>query len=325
MQEPAAHTLFSWRPQGPVPVGHTPFSWGTGGAERDELYWRVAAGEGVAQQDWEREVPQRTAAKPRSPALPSVVTWTVQSAHVTLRSNLREVCLTGSQGGTVHIVGTAHVSTKSVEDVRRIIRALRPQVHRAVANAAPCALDRKLSAACRTATRLTESTQVVAVELCEARRAMLFPMPAQDLSLAGVVASLRDKNNNLFSTLYSYFLASVSDKLEVAPGIEFRAAYEEAKTLSPRALVKLIDRPVAITVARMWAALTTWDRIRIVWDMLRDICTLGDGQDLRQMIEDLKEHDAMTQVAVPLTIEYANLMRMDPTAPKRCTPWHKLL
>jgi len=54
---------------------------------------------------------------------------------------------------------------------------------------------------------------------------------------AGLLKSLQDKDSNLFSALYGYFLASVSAKLEVSPGMEFRAAYEEAKLLVPKAQV----------------------------------------------------------------------------------------
>ncbi len=97
--------------------------------------------------------------------------------------------LVAKSGATVYLVGTAHVSQTSVEVVRRAIREYQPQV--------------------------------VAVELCEARRAMLFPLPPQDLSVGGIVKSVMRKENNFFSVLYAYFLASVSDKLHVVPGAQF--------------------------------------------------------------------------------------------------------
>ena len=40
-------------------------------------------------------------------------------------------------------------------------------------------------------------------------------MAPKDLSFSGLLQSLREKDNNLFSVLYGYFLATVSEKLKV--------------------------------------------------------------------------------------------------------------
>ena len=66
----------------------------------------------------------------------------------------------------------------------------------------------------------------------------LHLLAPKDLSFSGLLQSLRKKDNNLFSVLYGYFLATVSEKLEVVPGCEFRAAYEEAQRLVPKAQVR---------------------------------------------------------------------------------------
>jgi len=34
--------------------------------------------------------------------------------------------------------------------------------------------------------------------------------------------------------------------------------------------VKLIDRPVSITIARMWAAISTWDKLKLCGTLVRD-------------------------------------------------------
>ena len=106
---------------------------GHGANEREELYTephasvagRANSGENV----WS--------------ALPSVVTWTLRRA----RSGVHEVHLKAKNGADVYLVGTAHVSKESADDVRRAIHAHKPNV--------------------------------VALELCEARRAMLHPMAPQ--------------------------------------------------------------------------------------------------------------------------------------------------
>jgi pheromone shutdown protein TraB len=60
--------------------------------------------------------------------------------------------------------------------------------------------------------------------------------------------------------------------------------------------VRLIDRPVAITVARMWDALTIWDKLQISYSIVRESLTLPD--DLKEIVEDLKHHDALTEAMV---------------------------
>jgi len=47
----------------------------------------------------------------------------------------------------------------------------------------------------------------------------IVPNKALSLSLSlSLSQSLQEKDNNLFSVLYGYFLATISDKLNVVPG-----------------------------------------------------------------------------------------------------------
>jgi len=92
------------------------------------------------------------------------------------------------------------------------------------------------------------------------------------------------------------------------PGIEFRAAYEEAKLLPHKAQVKLIDRPVGITVARMWASLSTWDKVRLCYTLIYDTISLPSGDDLNELVESLMEEDAMTQAIKEFAKKFPALM-----------------
>ncbi|KAJ6991321.1 traB domain-containing protein-like isoform X2 [Populus alba x Populus x berolinensis] len=60
----------------------------------------------------------------------------------------------------------------------------------------------------------------------------------------GEMIEMWKKNHNTFGILYSWFLAKVSDKLEVFPGSEFRVAFEEARKYEGK--VVLGDRPVQL-------------------------------------------------------------------------------
>jgi hypothetical protein len=114
---------------------------GHGASERDELYTKPPASV-AGRANSHRCVTGGPGAHAWS-ALPSVVTWTLRRA----RSGVHEVHLKATNGADVYLVGTAHVSMESADDVRRAIQAHKPNV--------------------------------VALELCEARRVMLYPMAPQ--------------------------------------------------------------------------------------------------------------------------------------------------
>ncbi|KAJ6908502.1 hypothetical protein NC651_018797 [Populus alba x Populus x berolinensis] len=83
--------------------------------------------------------------------------------------------------------------------------------------------------------------QVVFLELCASRVAVLTPQNLK-VPTMGEMIEMWKKNHNTFGILYSWFLAKVSDKLEVFPGSEFRVAFEEARKYEGK--VVLGDRPV---------------------------------------------------------------------------------
>lgn len=183
--------------------------------------------------------------------------------------------LKGKQGAEVHLVGTAHVSAQSCDDVANVIRTVRPQM--------------------------------VAVELCMARKAMLYPREQEDLSLWDILQKLQKKNENPFALLYGWFLSSVSARLEVIPGKEFQVAYEEGRKLTPPAKIVLADRPVHVTIARMWAGLSGWEKMRLCWSILRDTLQLPSSEELSELVESLKHTDMLTEAIVELGKQYPGL------------------
>ncbi|KAL6553568.1 hypothetical protein OROGR_007410 [Orobanche gracilis] len=84
--------------------------------------------------------------------------------------------------------------------------------------------------------------QVVFLELCGSRVAVLEPQNFKQVPTMGEMVGMWKKKQNLFGILYSWFLAKVASKLEVFPGAEFRVAYEEAAKYGARVI--LGDRPV---------------------------------------------------------------------------------
>eukprot|EP00960_Hanusia_phi_P066181 766332-Hanusia_phi.AAC.3 len=165
----------------------------------------------------------------------------------------RENVLMVPGGGTVHLVGTAHVSSKSCDDVRRALQAIRPQEVPASASSSILTVraDRR-----RRAVRSSEGDAFPhPARVPHVCRYLVLSWPrAADVLLccrrpSAIMSKMKEKDANLFSLLYSWFLSNVSTRLEVAPGEEFRVAYEESKKLSPPSAFLLIDRPVHITVS----------------------------------------------------------------------------
>jgi pheromone shutdown protein TraB len=82
----------------------------------------------------------------------------------------------------------------------------------------------------------------------------------------------------------------VGRNLEVPPGEEFRVALREAQALG--AQVVLGDRPVTITLARVWGALTSWEKFKLTGSLLWAGLTMFDSSALKKDIERLKASDS---------------------------------
>eukprot|EP00210_Caulerpa_lentillifera_P002407 g2308.t1 len=166
---------------------------------------------------------------------------------------------------TFYIVGTAHVSRSSCEAVRDIIREVKPDG--------------------------------VFLELCDGRQGLLRPTVVKseksDVGIQEYMKLWRSGQATLFEVLYCWMLERFGSELEVAPGEEFRVAFEEAKQLS--ALVMLGDRPVNITVKRMWGSLSLWQKIRLCFMLVFTGVYIPDKEDMLKLFNEWEDTDAMTE------------------------------
>jgi pheromone shutdown-related protein TraB len=160
--------------------------------------------------------------------------------------------------GRVRIVGTAHVSPESVQEVEETIADERPDV--------------------------------VAVELDEDRYRRLRgedpgdDLAPRDLLHGGVIVRL------LAYWLLSYVQARLADRFGVEPGADMRAAIESAEAID--AEVALVDRDIQVTVQRLLAAMSLWAKLRLLWALLLDL--LGVGDDVEVDIEEFTDTDAVS-------------------------------
>jgi len=134
-----------------------------------------------------------------------------------------------SQTGSVTVVGTAHVSERSVDEVEEAIERERPDV--------------------------------VAVELDEGRYRQMQGETPDDLDAGDLL-----KGNTVFQFLaywmLSYVQTQLGDRFDIEPGADMRAAIDVAEGLGID--VALVDRDIQTTIQRFWARMSITEKLRMV-------------------------------------------------------------
>ncbi|KAI3795419.1 hypothetical protein L1987_38072 [Smallanthus sonchifolius] len=191
------------------------------------------------------------------------------------RSVVTLSCESSAEGGNcdVYLVGTAHVSMESCQEVEAVISFLKPQV--------------------------------VFLELCSNRVAVLTPQNLK-VPTMGEMVDLWKKNHNTFGILYSWFLAKVASRLEVFPGSEFRVAYEEAMKCGGK--VVLGDRPVNITLRRTWSKMPLWHKTKLIYTLMFQSIFLPSSTRLNEMLKEMDDVDMLTLVIQEMSKEFPTLM-----------------
>ena len=130
--------------------------------------------------------------------------------------------------GQVRVVGTAHVSADSVEEVEAVIEAERPDV--------------------------------VAVELDEGRYRQLRGENPEDLDAGDLL-----RGNTVFQFLaywmLSYVQTRLGDRFDIQPGADMLAAVETAEAHGID--VALVDRDIQVTIQRFWARLSAFEKLKL--------------------------------------------------------------
>ena len=174
---------------------------------------------------------------------------------MTALSTLREHTL--ADGKQVLLLGTAHVSKRSVADVTRAIEELEPDT--------------------------------VAVELCAARYRNLTDHEAwRQLDIFQVLKE--GKAPLLLSSLVmTSFQKRIAKELGVTPGAEMLEAIERAHE---RGLpLELIDRDIQVTLRRTWGRLGWWAKLKLLTQL---VGSLFLGQEIDEaMVEKLKEEEEL--------------------------------
>jgi pheromone shutdown-related protein TraB len=170
------------------------------------------------------------------------------------------------EGTTYYVVGTAHVSQRSVEEVQQTIAAVEPDV--------------------------------VCVELCQPRHDALTKDSAfRDLDIFKVVRE--GKTLYLLAHLaLSSYQRKIGASLGVKPGAELLAAVDAARERGIE--VALIDRDINVTLKRTWKNLGLWKRSMLLSSLLVGWDD-GKGEPVTaKAVEDLKEPKALSEMLTEL-------------------------
>ena len=165
---------------------------------------------------------------------------------------------------TYHVVGTAHVSRRSVEEVRQVIAEVQPDV--------------------------------VCVELCQGRHDALTKDSAfRDLDVFKVVREGKTLYLLAHLALASY-QRKIGERLGVRPGAELLAAIEAARAAGLP--VALIDRDIHVTLKRTWANLGWWRRVTLLAGL---VFGRGGGEPVTESsVEQLKETPTISDLLAEL-------------------------
>jgi pheromone shutdown-related protein TraB len=160
------------------------------------------------------------------------------------------------------LIGTAHISEESVNEVRKAIETYKPDI--------------------------------VAVELCQRR----FETISKKDKWENTPVTALIKSNNAYFMLAQTFLSSIQRKLGeeygVEPGSEMIAAMQEAEKYNIK--VALVDRDITVTLKRAWRTMGLREKFKVVWEFLKAMIGY-DEEELEELdLKELMKQDVLSQM-----------------------------
>ncbi|MFH2131074.1 MAG: TraB/GumN family protein [bacterium] len=163
------------------------------------------------------------------------------------------------QGKNYILIGTAHISKDSVDEVADVIREIHPDT--------------------------------VCVELCTSRyESIRRPDHWKNMDIVKVV---REGKAPLLmmNLILSAFQKKMGDKLGVQPGAEMIKAIQIAEETGSQ--IVLADRDITITFKRAWGNLSLWEKVKLIGQIFISVFETPDISE--EDVENLKEGDMLTE------------------------------
>lgn len=160
------------------------------------------------------------------------------------------------------IIGTAHVSQSSVDEVREAI--------------------------------LEDQPDVVAIELDRGRYIKLMNQKngIEEDDTIHITKIIKENKVGVFlvTTLLSYMQNKIGEDVDITPGAEMVSAIEAAEEIGCK--ISLIDRDINITLQRVLNSMSAWEKLKFLYGLLGSL--FSDEED-ELNIEDLKEQSNIDQ------------------------------
>ena len=185
--------------------------------------------------------------------------------------NVHEILLDGKK---IFLIGTAHISQSSVDEVNSVINQVNPDT--------------------------------VCIELCSSRyQAMLAKDQWKNMDIFKVIRE--GKSFLLFANLImTAFQKRLGSKLGVKPGSEMFEAANVAEKLNSELV--LADRDVKITLQRTWRGMRFWGKMKILGQLLASLFIREEIS--KEEIEKLKESDALSEAMKMLAEQSPEMKRI---------------
>jgi pheromone shutdown-related protein TraB len=164
------------------------------------------------------------------------------------------------EGKTVYIVGTAHVSRQSVDDVIDTVAAVAPDS--------------------------------ICIELCDARHRSLIERDSWKKMDLFKVLKQGKALFLLVQLIMSSFYRKLGKKLGVEPGAEMLEGAKQAEATGAKLV--LADRDIEVTLKRVWGYLNWWNKFKMLGELLAGLI-FGEKID-EDLIEQMKEQDQLENI-----------------------------
>jgi pheromone shutdown-related protein TraB len=176
-------------------------------------------------------------------------------------------------GKEIVLVGTAHVSQKSVDRVAQVIEQEQPDT--------------------------------VCVELCQSRyQSLLKKKEWQDTDLIQVI---RQKKAFLLLSNFvlAYFQKRIGQKVGITPGQEIMRAIKAAEASG--AHVHLIDRDVRVTLLRAWRSMRLSSKLKLIYHLMTSLKELDEIDE--QEIERMQNKDVLEELLAEVGASFPEVSR----------------
>ncbi len=185
--------------------------------------------------------------------------------------NVHEIFLDGKK---ILLIGTAHISQSSVDEVNTVINQVKPDT--------------------------------VCIELCSSRyQAMLAKDQWKNMDIFKVIRE--GKSFLLFANLImTAFQKRLGSRLGVNPGSEMFEAANVAEKLNSELV--LADRDVKITLQRTWRGMRFWGKMKVIGQLLASLFIREEIS--KEEIEKLKESDALSEAMKMLAEQSPEMKRI---------------